>query len=331
MAKIDSEKSDEPMVGIVLATYNPCLSYLIDQVNSLKNQTYKNWKCIVVDDCSSEEKFRNIRCILSGDARFELHRNTKNQGSFKTFETGLCLLPKEAKFVCYCDQDDIWAPTKLAEQLKAFKDESVYLVHTDQMLINEDNQVFIKSCWELEGRNVYEASTDLLMFRNLITGCTTMFRREVLNTALPFYPPRPSHIMYHHDMWVAMHACVHGRVIGLKNPLVMYRQHGANLVGVATLRKKLVFRNLALRAGQAFRERWGLRQDFLDSLERFDRKTCALQRRSLSYLDRPWALIRKGFDFVWHHPLFFRTWIMLGVGYLHFYLTGKLTVQTKKA
>jgi glycosyltransferase involved in cell wall biosynthesis len=314
-----SQNQKGPKVAIAMATYNPCLSYLIDQIWSLKNQTHKNWTCTIVDDNSREEKFQNLLEVIGDDSRFHVHRNGNNLGSFKTFERALTLVPEDAEFICYCDQDDVWIPTKLEIQLEAFQDPTVYLVHTDQSLIDEKSRVFVASCWTLEGRSVLEASTDLLLFRNLITGCTTMFRREVLKTALPFYPMRARPEMYHHDMWVAMHACVHGRVLGIKEPLVHYRQHSGNLVGVATLRRTVKFRGLATRAGEAFKERWGLREDFLDSLERVQHQAHTIEAKKLSYLNNPFSLAFKGLQFVWEHPLFFRTLAMLGVGYLNFH------------
>jgi len=324
--------TESPMVGIAMATFNPCLSYLIDQISSLKNQTYTNWKCIVVDDNSKEEKFRNLLEVIGGDPRFEVHRNGENLGSFKTFERALGLLPKEASLVCFCDQDDIWISTKLELQIQAFTDPSIYLVHTDQSLIDDKNRVFVASCWTLEGRSVLEATTDLLLFRNLITGCTTMFRREVLMTAMPFYCPRPLQEMYHHDMWIAMHACVHGRVLGVKEPMVLYRQHGGNLVGVSHLRRnKFKIRGLATRAGYAFSERYGLKEDFLSALAQVGSGQVSAQSQRLSYLDNPLALFFKGFHFVVAHPLFFRTWIMLGVGQISFHFRKKTTLNTEKA
>ncbi len=307
-----------PLIGIAMATYNPSLSYFLGQISSLKNQTYKNWKCVVVDDFSSDGSYQVILDVIGKDPRFEIHRNSSNLGSFKTFERALTLLPKEASFICYCDQDDIWISTKLERQLEAFKDPTVALVHTDQSLIDEKNRVFAISCWQLEGRDVLEASTDLLLFRNLITGCTTMFRQEILRTALPFCPLRAQKEMYHHDMWVAMHACVHGKVLGLKEPLVLYRQHGGNLVGVSSLRRNVKLGELVSKARRAFNERWGLREDFLGSLERVHNKNCKDQKLKLSYLDKPMALFVKGFGFVSAHPMFFRTWVMLAVGLLAF-------------
>ncbi len=311
-----------PLVGIAMATYNPGLAYFLGQISSLKNQTYKNWKCVLVDDCSTPENFQLILDVIDGDPRFEVHRNQTNQGSFKTFERALTLLPPAAELVCYCDQDDVWIQTKLEIQVQAFRDPSIYLVHTDQSLIDEKSRVLAASCWKLEGRSVIEASTDLLLFRNLITGCTTMFRREVLKTALPFCPPRAQKEMYHHDIWVAMHACLYGRVVGLTDPLVLYRQHGGNLVGVSSLRRNVKFGELAAKAHNAFNERLGLREDFLGALGRscdFDKKIACSGRfdkesGKLFFLDSHSKLFFKGLGFVLDHPLFFRTWVMLGVG-----------------
>lgn len=315
---IETTQIQNSKIGIALATYNPCLSYFLDQISSLKNQTYKNWKCVVVDDNSNEEKYQHILEVISGDPRFEVHRNGSNLGSFKTFERALTLLSNEVDLICYCDQDDIWIPTKLEIQIKSFEDPSVFLVHTDQSLIDEKSRVFVASCWAFEGRSVLESTTDLLLFRNLITGCTTMFRKEVLKTALPFYSMRPIEEMYHHDMWVAMHACVHGRVIGLKEPLVLYRQHGGNLVGVAALRRNVKLVELASKAARAFSERIGMREDFLSSLETFGLSKKKAEEDKLSYLDNPIALSFKGLKFVLEHPLFFRTWIMLLVGFFSY-------------
>jgi glycosyltransferase involved in cell wall biosynthesis len=314
---IQAEKTDSnnnPKVAITMATYNPCLSYLIDQISSIRNQTHKNWQCIIVDDNSREEKFENILQVVGADPRFVIHRNGNNIGSFKTFERALTLVPGNADFICYCDQDDIWISTKLEIQLQAFADDSVFLVHTDQSLIDEKGRVFVASCWTLEGRSVLQATTDLLLFRNLITGCTTMFRKKVLDTALPFYPLRPLPEMYHHDMWVAMHACIYGQVLGIKEPLVLYRQHSGNLVGVAALKRNLKFRGLASRAGAAFKERMGLRDDFINSLEKNNRSEAQKERLKLSYLDNPISMFCEGIRYVWDHPLFFRTLIMLAVG-----------------
>lgn len=320
-----------PLVGIAMATYNPQLTYFIEQVNSLKNQDYQNWLCVIVDDKSDLKSFESIQEIVKGDPRFQIHQNENNMGSFKTFEKALSLLPEQAEFICFCDQDDVWVSRKLSTQLKSFENPDVTMVHTDQALIDKDGAQFADSCWKLEGRSIQQATTEMLLFRNLITGCTMMFRKEVLKTALPFSQLRPHREMYHHDMWVAMHACVHGSVIGLRDSLVLYRQHGGNLVGVSILRRSSRKMGMISRAQWAFRERYWLREDFLKSLRSHQVPDWRRESKALSYLDHPVKLAVHGFEFVFKNPRFFRTWVMLGVGYFAFHFHKQTVFKLDKA
>jgi glycosyltransferase involved in cell wall biosynthesis len=57
-------------IGIVLATYNPNLEYLQKQINSIKHQTWKNWICHIVDDCSLTKYQVGIKRIIAYDPRF---------------------------------------------------------------------------------------------------------------------------------------------------------------------------------------------------------------------------------------------------------------------
>ena len=54
----DMEKQD--MVSIIMPTYN-CADYIIEAINSVKGQTYKNWELLIVDDCSAD----NTKDIVS--------------------------------------------------------------------------------------------------------------------------------------------------------------------------------------------------------------------------------------------------------------------------
>ena len=79
-------------VAVVMATYNPNIEFFVKQIHSIKEQTYTNWECIVIDDCSSNEKFEEIKKIIAEDVRFTLHQNKVNLGSYHTFEEGLKLI-----------------------------------------------------------------------------------------------------------------------------------------------------------------------------------------------------------------------------------------------
>ena len=218
-------------VAVVMATYNPNIEFFVKQIHSIKEQTYTNWECIVIDDCSSNEKFEEIKQIIAEDVRFTLHQNKVNLGSYHTFEEGLKLIANsQHEYICFCDQDDIWLPRKIEILVKEFDDLQISCVHSDLQLIDADDNLIHPSCWQFEGRNTEIYDSQLLILRNTITGCSMMFRKTVLEMALPF-PKQQIKNSFHHDLWIALISLKHGVIKPIYEPLVLYRQHGNNVVG----------------------------------------------------------------------------------------------------
>ena len=92
-------------IDILMATYNG-EKYLKEQIESILNQTYSNFRLIVSDDCSTD----NTRMILEEyqekDNRIEIYYQDKNLGYIKNFE--FLLNKVENNFYMLSDQDDIW-------------------------------------------------------------------------------------------------------------------------------------------------------------------------------------------------------------------------------
>jgi hypothetical protein len=77
---------------------------------------------------------------------------------------------------------------------------------------------------------------NVLARRNVVTGCTAMFHRELLDVALPF----PLHLpRVFHDGWLALVAAAIGEVRPVPEFLVRYRQHAGQQIGVARSRADL--------------------------------------------------------------------------------------------
>ena len=74
----------EEKVDILLATYNG-EKYLKEQINSILNQTYKNIRLIISDDCSKDGT-REILKEYEKDERVEVHLQEKNLGYIQNFE-----------------------------------------------------------------------------------------------------------------------------------------------------------------------------------------------------------------------------------------------------
>jgi glycosyltransferase involved in cell wall biosynthesis len=198
--------------------------------------------CVISDDCSSDESFARLRELTGGDDRFGVSRSSERLGFYRNFERALSMAPQAAEFVAYCDQDDRWHPGKLERLLGNIG--SAQLVYSDARIVSPDRQLVRPSYWT-ERRNNYTNFGSLLL-ANSVTGAASLFRRAVLDDALPF-PPRLARAF--HDHWVAVVAMARGDLAYVDEPLYDYVQHHDAVIGhsMANKRPRPIRRHLVER------------------------------------------------------------------------------------
>lgn len=256
----------EIKVAIAMATYNPDLGFFREQIESLRNQTFKNWKCYISDDLSEASVFLSMKKILAEDSRFVLMSHKTPIGAPFNFENALKHVPQDMSFVAFCDQDDVWEVDKLEYLLAQFNEPQVMVVHSDLSLIDSKGHKTAESCWKAEGRELNHAELFELLLRNNVTGCSMMFRQSLMECVLPF-PPQPRIPYYYHDHWVALHGLLKGEVKAVHRPLVRYRQHDRNVIGahlkteVGLFKKLLNFRQIMKKSALAYRQRQAIYND----------------------------------------------------------------------
>ena len=108
----------EDLVSIITPSYN-CSQYIENTINSVLNQTYKNWEMIIVDDLSTDNTRDVISAIAGKDPRVKLFVQEKNAGAGAARTKALEL--SKGRFVAYLDSDDIWLPKKLERQVSFMK------------------------------------------------------------------------------------------------------------------------------------------------------------------------------------------------------------------
>ncbi|HEV2915841.1 MAG TPA: glycosyltransferase [Pyrinomonadaceae bacterium] len=223
----DESNVDEPRVVICMATYNPPLELFARQIESIVGQTFRNWVCVINDDCSDPSIFSEIRRIISQDARFRLHRNAARLGYYRNFELCLKLAPASAEFMAFSDQDDYWYSDKLAACLAEFQAEDVQLVYSDMDIAAQDGRVVSHTYWTTRRNNYTDLET--LLLANTVTGASVVFRASLLDALLPF--PRMDGVDLYHDHWAACVALTRGRIGYVDRPLYAYQQHSGNVIG----------------------------------------------------------------------------------------------------
>jgi glycosyltransferase involved in cell wall biosynthesis len=214
-----------PLVVICMTTYNPPRELLQLQVDSIRGQTYRNWHCIVRDDASDEGAFAALQEVVGDDARFSVCRNSERLGFYNNFEACLNLVPPQAQFVTLADQDDRWHEDKLQALLDEFRPETT-LAYSDMNIVDTESNLQATTFWESKP-NGYDDLVSLILL-NTVTGAASMFRRELLDLALPF--PQKVGQPYH-DHWLGCVALAAGEVRYIDRPLYDYVQHASNVIG----------------------------------------------------------------------------------------------------
>lgn len=218
-------------VDILLATYNG-EKYLVEQLESILNQTYKDFNLIISDDCSEDSTVKILEEYAKKDSRITIFKQEKNLGVISNFE--FLLSKVESDYFMFSDQDDIWNEDKIEKTLNKLEETDSDVVFTDLMVVDDKLNVLYNSYWELKGlknKILKYNSFEALYLNNYVTGCTMLMKKEVIEKALPL-PKSTKYIL--HDYWIALIASQSGKVEFLNEPTIKYRQHKNNRIGSKT-------------------------------------------------------------------------------------------------
>jgi glycosyltransferase involved in cell wall biosynthesis len=218
-------------VAVCMAAYEPPPDLLVRQLDSLREQTHENWICLISDDCSGDEAFGRLIELTEGDERFVVSRSPERLGFYRNFERALSMAPPAANFVTLCDQDDRWQPGKLERLLESIGD--AQLVYSDARIVNPTGDLVRPSYWTERSNNYTNFGS--LLLANSVTGASSLFRRELLDDALPF-PPRLAKAF--HDHWLAVVAMARGEIAYVDEALWDYVQHDAAVIGHSRANKR---------------------------------------------------------------------------------------------
>ena len=214
-----------PKVSVIIPTYNR-EEFISETIESVLNQTYKDFEIIVIDDGSTDntkrklEKFNSkIKLIEQKNSERAISRNNgvKNAGGV---------------YIAFLDSDDLWTTNKLEKQIEIldnFKD--IILVYGQSLRINEKSQKTKTAKRQTVGYsgNVFEN----LLLRNFITSPTPTVRREFFDKTSGF---QTKYIPYEDwEFWLRFSLL--GKFCFLSNPLAYYRIHPEQSVKLATAEK----------------------------------------------------------------------------------------------
>ena len=217
-------------LAILLATYNSA-RYLAELLDSLVNQTYRDFTLYVRDDGSTDS---TLQILESYQPKFDnmviLRDSVTSRRAMGSF---IWMLENvDASYYMFCDHDDVWLPQKvelsLAKIREIERDNRPALVCCDLVVTDSRLNTISPSLWSYMKLHP-ELLTNLkyAISCNLFTGCTMIINRAARDISLPISPRAVMH-----DSWIGLRVlAAGGDVAWISTPQILYRQHTDNLFG----------------------------------------------------------------------------------------------------
>lgn len=263
-------------ISIALCTYNGA-KFLPAQLESFLSQTRLPDELIVCDDGSSDETMEILR-EFAATAPFlvQIFENEKNLRSTKNFEKAIALCTGEIIFLS--DQDDVWLPKKIEKIAAVFdKNKNTGIVFSDAEIVDKNLQPTGRNLWSFtfpEAKRVAAKKGsffNVLLSQNVVTGATMAFRAEYREKFTPIPDNIPNLI---HDNWISLVIAADAEVDFLEQPLIKYRQHSSQQLGI----------NFSDLENQTFNER---KRIYAISIEFLKKEIGRLEKLSEIFTDDP--------------------------------------------
>jgi glycosyltransferase involved in cell wall biosynthesis len=202
-------------VSVALCVYNG-ERYLREQLDSLLAQRDVRFEIVAIDDGSSDGSVAILEDYARRDARLRVFADSSNRGHAARILEAFALC--RAPWIAPCDQDDVWAPSKLRQLLDTAARAGTDAAYSDSMLCDATGRPTGRRLGSImamrEGRKPLE-----LAFQNTVSGHAMLFRESLLRVAIPV----PSGVFYDH--WLAICAMAGAGLTHEPAPLVQFRRH----------------------------------------------------------------------------------------------------------
>ena len=198
-------------ISICIATFNGA-KYIEAQLTSILNQLGKDDEVIVSDDSSTDNTIEVIRQF--NDNRIKIYTGNAFKSPILNFEHAIS--KATGKYIFLSDQDDEWAPNKIATLLPLLDNKMMVASHFT-FIDQHSNPIASKI------RSQPSKSFMRNFIKPTIPGCCMGFTDELQKKILPF----PKGIAMH-DWWITLIAGANNQIVITTEPLTRIRRHETN-------------------------------------------------------------------------------------------------------
>lgn len=166
---------DKVDISIIMGAYNEEERWVRKCIESILNQTFKNFEFIIILDNPNNIDLKNlIEDYAKKDSRIRFYVNEKNLGLVNTLNKGIGLAT--GKYIARMDADDISVETRLEKQFNFLeKNKNISMIGTNIICINEEDNIIEESTDIVTDKDLIK---EISRYRNCMVHPSMMFKRE---------------------------------------------------------------------------------------------------------------------------------------------------------
>lgn len=207
---------EKPLVSVVMSVFDTLDDWLVQSIESVLQQTYKNFEFIIVDDCCKESNKDILRKYERKDERIILLKNEKNLGLTKSLNVGLRVA--KGNFIARIDADDFAIEDRIERQIKCFeKNKKLVVCGTNAWILNDSQRIPLNV-----PLNMSKSLKCMLCWKNVFVHPSVMFNADVMRMNNLFYDENFK-TAQDYDFWCKLSKF--GDVMNLPDRLCVYRTH----------------------------------------------------------------------------------------------------------
>jgi len=208
----------------VLLPTNSIDNYCREAINSIKIQTFSDFRCLILTPILSNDDLLELNDIFDGDVRFEIHQ-LKLGGIAFALNYGLNLV--DTPYVARMDSDDISHPNRFEYQIKFLEDNESYAVVGSKVRLIDDSGEILKKGFKFFENNLEIKSA--LRYRMPLCHPALMFRSNALFSVKGYMYGNTAE---DHELFLRMSRDKNLKFKNLNNVLFSYRRHNGQLTDI---------------------------------------------------------------------------------------------------
>lgn len=167
-----------PQVSIIMATYNRA-HFIVETLQSIQNQTFKNWECLIIDDGGTDNTKEVLASMLAQDSRFQYFERTSDYQNGLPGSRNYGLDLAQGDYIIFFDDDDIVHPQNLEICVSEFQKKNISFCRYIRVVFtgNFNYQFdFAKAytSFEVDKKDIESILNNALQFNS----CAVMWKKE---------------------------------------------------------------------------------------------------------------------------------------------------------